>query len=472
MNKSIWVKTVNSKSLPALEKELETDILIIGGGLTGMNLAYLLKDTNLNYALVEARKIGSGVTSKSTAKITYLQGNLSKIKNKTNNNSAKLYNNSQIETISQLLNIIKKENIICDLEENVSYLSVLRKENIKKLAEEYKLLKEFNADVELLDTTNNIKIKGNKTYVFNPLKYLEGLKKILLKEKKQIYESTKVTNIIRKESYFLVTTEKAIIRSKIVVVAANYPFFLKPFFAPLKLKLEKSYLAAKTSEHKLYNEINIDQEIHSKRYYKINNQSYEIILLNSHILGLEKENHKNYQELKNYLKNYNYLWTNIDVVTEDYLPIVGKIAQNLYIATGYNTWGMTNSLLAAQILKDLLLNKKNKYLDLLSPSRKTYYNLPKNIFLNSVVFLKELIKPTKQGNVRYEKRNNIKVAIYTDQYNHEHIVKNQCPHLKCGVIFNEEELTWECPCHSSIFDLEGRVIKGPSNFDITYNDKK
>ena len=74
------------------------------------------------------------------------------------------------------------------------------------------------------------------------------------------------------------------------------------------------------------------------------------------------------------------------------------------------------------------------------------------------------------NNVKFEKRNGKNVAIYIDENKKEHIVYNLCPHLKCSLMFNEVEKTWDCPCHGSRFDIDGKCIEGPSNYDITYKE--
>ena len=69
--------------------------------------------------------------------------------------------------------------------------------------------------------------------------------------------------------------------------------------------------------------------------------------------------------------------------------------------------------------------------------------------------------------ISFKYENGKSIAIYKEK-NKIHKVYNKCPHLGCSLIFNEEEKTWDCPCHSSRFDIDGNCIKGPSNYDISY----
>ena len=125
-NNSIWSKELKM-SFPKLEEDISVDVLIIGGGITGVNTAYQLLYSGLSVCLVEKNNIGCGVTSRTTGKLTYLQENMcSKIKKFHGMDFAKLYVESQKEAINLACDIINKENIECNLEKVKSYI-LLRK---------------------------------------------------------------------------------------------------------------------------------------------------------------------------------------------------------------------------------------------------------------------------------------------------------------------------------------------------------
>ncbi len=155
--------------------------------------------------------------------------------------------------------------------------------------------------------------------------------------------------------------------------------------------------------------------------------------------------------------------------------MIGKITDDLLIGTGYNTWGMTNGSLAGKILSDIILNNENEFIDLFSLERHKSLNSVKNILVeiirNGKSFTINKIKKDKswyKEKLYFTKRNGKAIAIYIDENNKEHIVYNKCPHLKCSLIFNEFEKTWDCPCHGSRFDLDGNCIEGPSRYNIRY----
>ena len=484
-NQSIWLDNINLGQEKSLEKNLDVDVLIIGGGITGLNTAYEFINKGLKVALVEKNQIGMGVTSKTTAKITYLQENIyTKLKKYHNEEIAKLYLDSQLESIEMIKDRIEKNNIDCDFYKTSSYFFTNDQEQIKIVKDEKNLLEKFGIIVsEETKLANNKKvkyaIKVDNTYVFHPLKYLKGLKKVLKKNKIQIYENTKINTIDKQEDFFISKTDDYLIKSKTVILTLHYPYFIYPFFFPLKTTLEKSYICAKKCHDFFkFSAINIEKPKESIRYHKDKKSNYEITLTASHNIAFKNNEEKNFSQL---LKNdkYDYAWSNIDIITDDYLPYIGKIDSNLLIGTGYNKWGMTNSILAGKVLCDIVLGKENKYIDLLNPKRGInlvkIINFPVTIGSSLKSFIGSKINKNKSwynSNVKFEIRNNKSVGIYIDDNNKEHIVYNKCPHLKCSLIFNEVEKTWDCPCHGSRFDLDGKCIEGPSNYNICYKKDK
>jgi len=478
-NFSIWQDYKFKNNFSTLNKNINVDVLIIGGGITGINTAYYLKETNLKVCLVEKNTLCSGITSKTTAKLTYLQENIySTLSKYFNKDIAKKYFESQKYTIELVIKQIKENQINCNLEKNKSYLF---DDNIDKIDKEIEVLKDIGIDFTYTNILPNNKIvnKGiyvSDTYVFHPLKYLDGLVNVI-KEKIKIYEKTKIISIEKNNILYICKTNKNIIHAKKIIFACHYPYFLLPFLTPVKCYIEKSYIGAKkVNDNNKFNAINISKPIKSIRYYE-DKDIYEIFLTNSHNTCC-KENYKD--NFKYFINDtYDYVWSNHDMITYDKLPFIGSINEDntMLIATGYNTWGMTNGSLAGKILSDIILERDNKYINLFNPKRcinlGKVINTPIILGSNFLSFSKSKLIKNKSwynDNVRFEKRNGKDIAIYIDDAKKEHIVYNLCPHLKCGLLFNEVEQTWDCPCHGSRFTIDGKCITGPSNYDITYKE--
>ena len=133
---------------------------------------------------------------------------------------------------------------------------------------------------------------------------------------------------------------------------------------------------------------------------------------------------------------------------------------------------MTNGTLAGKIISDIILKKNNPYIEIFSPHRSINLNkiirFPIDLSCNIKSFIKSNKNNVNNSKVIYKKINEIDVAVYKDDDGKEHIVLNRCPHMKCGLLFNEVEKTWDCMCHGSRFDIDGNVIEGPSNYNITF----
>ena len=482
-NESIWKNVLQKPVYSKLNKDINVDVLIIGGGITGISTLYHLSNSNMKVCLVEKNSLCSGVTCRTTGKLTYLQGDIyTKIKKYCGIDKAKLYLESQIDAIDMVKDIVNKHNISCDLEKVKSY--VFSNSDSYSLDKDFKVSKEIGIDVKKEDKLPS----GDKvydayyardTYVFHPLKYLYSIIEKCSRDNTSIFENTKIISIEKDNELFICKTHDNIIKTKYVVLAFHYPYFLFPFLMPFKTYIEKSYISAfKVKKNYKYSSISTSKPIVSMRYHKEDDVNYKIYLTNSHSTCF----HDNYKDnFKALLKDrkLSYIWSNKDIITSDLLPFIGGINKDntLLIGTGYNTWGMTNGSLAGKIISDIILKNDNKYISLFDPLRGI--NLGKIIKYpiilgsNIISFTKSRVYKQKKwypSNVKFEKRNGKDVAIYVDSDKKEHIVYNKCPHLKCGLIFNEIEKTWDCPCHGSRFDIDGNCIEGPSNYDIKYKD--
>ena len=477
---SLWLDGIKFDKLKEINEDLSVDVLIIGGGMTGLSTAYHLINSNLKVCVVEKNIIGHAVTARTTGKLTYLQDNVyTKLKDK-----AKKYYNSQKDAIKMVEKIIKKNKIECDYQKVESYLYTDKVSEIEKIKKEEEYLKKLNIKYKKYNKLPlNIKCKYaigvNDTAVFHPIKYLNCLKKTICNNGIDIYENSNVTSLKKDNNKYICEVNDKIITANQVVIATHYPFFLLPFMVPLRTYIEKSYISAsKVDNNKPISAITISKPIKSIRYQN----KYFIYLTGTHNLCVKCDNKDNFMKLLSDLNELNlkpdYIWSNHDIMTEDNLPYIGFIDDNLLIGTGYNTWGMTNGSIAGKILSDLILNKKNKYRKLFDPKRnkelKDIIKYPIYMSYSAKSFVGNKIlknKPWYNENVRFSKIDGINVAIYTDDNKKEHIVHNLCPHLKCSLIFNEVEKTWDCPCHGSRFDIDGKCIFGPSKYDIGFKQK-
>lgn len=461
MNESVFQGL--KRKFDKLNESTTCDILIVGGGLTGVSLAYYLKDENLSTVLIEQGTIASSTTRFSTAKLTYLQQDiLSSIKKSRGENDAYLYYKAQKESIHRVTGIIKKENISCHLEESPSYLFVREEKSIKKLKDEVKIYKNFGANIEYcsnlpLKSGEVLCAKAEDNYVFNPTEYVEGLLKTITKSNNiSIYENTRMMSIDKVDGSYVANIEgKNQIIAKKIVFAGHYPPFVFPYLFPTRCYLEKEFVYATKHENLKFNAINLDKDLLSIRFY----EDYMIKVIKSAKLSNTSIDINPYEK-----ENYPFKWINYDLMTQDSLPIIGKIKDNLYIATGYNAWGMTNSNFAAYLLKDILLGNNNSYKKLVNPKRLPTILTAVNsiVDITSMVFnfLLSYFPITNKPNIVIE--NGKRYGIVKDNDGKVHKVSLTCTHMKCGLKFNRLTKTWDCPCHGSRFDIDGNLLRGPA----------
>lgn len=479
-NISIWINSFNINNHISKNLNKDVDILIIGAGITGLTCGYFLKNSNKKIAIIDKNKIGSGITKNTTAKVTYLQQDIySKLSKNFNKKVSKAYLNSQIDAMNLMRNIIEKENIKCDLDICDSYIFTNSKKNIKKIKEEKEILEEFGIKCSIQEKIplNNIpcllSLKVSNTFTINPLLYLEGLRKSI-NNKIDIYENILAKDIKYKDNKFYVETNNGIFSCNKVIIACWYPFFIKPGFIPIKTYIKREYVNAAKYKNKHFTAINVDKDLLSIRFYK----DYIIYGSNEHRLTSKIDYAKNYSKSqKDFKKIFSkvpeYTWMNQDIMSNDYLPLIGKVNNNnnLLIATSYNAWGMTNSTIAGKIISDLILNKDNKYKYLFSPrdiNITSIINSFIGIFHYAKAYINTFIdkKIIKNNHVKIIKINGKYHGIYYDKENKRHIIDITCPHMKCHLVFNNYEKTWDCPCHGSRFDIDGNIINGPSKKKI------
>ena len=482
-NKSIWLDNYKDNNVKELEKDLTLDILIIGGGITGISTLYNLRKSKLKIALVEKDLIGHSTTGHTTGKINYLQELIYyDLEKKYNLDVVKLYLESQLTAIKEIVNTIKKEKIDCNLEKVTSYVYTNKQEDIDKLKREKEILESFNIKV---NESQNINLPLNSlyaisvldTYVFHPLKYLKSLKDICVHNNKEIYEKTNIINITKENDYYICNTLKYKIKTKKIILASHYPSFLIPYLFPIKTSIEKSYMTASLSNHLKDTYITSSLPTTSIRFYE-DKKSYLIYLSSSSKICNNLDEKSNFSKAIKETNKLNlkpeYLWKNDDILTVDKLPYIGYIKNNdntLLIGTGYNTWGMTNGTLAGLLLSDLINNKENKYVSLCSPLRISLTDtgsILANMYFSAKGYIQNKIVKNKNWYPGFIKIEN-GIATYNDGKN-IYKVYNKCPHMGCSLIFNEVNQTWDCPCHASRFDLEGNCIKGPSNYNISYKN--
>lgn len=493
---SYWVDSTSKTNFPKLDTNLSTDVCIVGGGITGLATAYMLRNSGLKVTLLEASEIGMGVTANTTAKITSEHDLFYDYLIKSFGfDTAKKYLDSNEEAIRTVENIVKTENIDCGFERQNAYVYTCSKDFIQKIKDETDAVKSLGLDAKLVTKTSlpfNIKaaICFPNQAKFHPRKYILGLLPAL--EKMNIFEHSKVTNIKAEDGHYKVYSNNHIVDCKYLVLASHYPIKNFPGMYFLKMYQDKSYVIAVDTKKPLFDGMYISAEEPVTSFRTADN----LLLVggSGHKTGANNiDLDKSYLNLENYIKSIypdaevKYKWTTEDCVSLDKLPYIGKFSKlfnNMYVATGYKKWGMTTSHVAAKIITDDILGKENKYASIYSATRlqpiknckafgeilnQTVYSLAINKMRKPKIDYTE-IQNNCGGIVNYKGK---KIGLYKDKSGRMYAVKPFCTHLGCELSWNNLEKTWDCPCHGSRFDYTGRIITEPTtkNLEIIDLDK-
>lgn len=425
----MWHENIKIKNFPKLNINKKTDILIIGGGIAGILCAYFLEQQNINYILVEARKIGMGITKNTTAKITFQNPIYKKLIKNYGVDFTKQYLETNKNAIQVYENLC--QNIDCDFTKESAITYSVNDRN--KLEEELLALQKLGYNADFLENVSiPIKISGAIEFKnqaqFNPLKFIAKISENL-----NIHENTFVYKLDGNTAF----TENAKIQAKKIIIATHFPFVNSHGSYFLKMYQDRSYvLGIQNAPHPNGMYVDAAQNGMSFRNYN------DLLLIGGggHRTG---KSGGGYTILREFVKKYypnskeKYFWSTQDCMTLDGIPYIGHYSKNTpnwFVATGFNKWGMTASMISAKILSDMVLDKKNDFSEIFSPSRSI---LKPQLFANLGETIINFCTPTVK----------------------------RCSHLGCALKWNKYEHSWDCPCHGSRFNQDGKIIDNPAKKD-------
>lgn len=365
---SLWEKNSGKKNFEKLNGDIKTDVLIIGGGMAGVLTAYFLQQSGVDYALVEADEIANGITKNTTAKISVQHGLIyQKLIKEFSIEKAKMYYEANERALNTYRNLCK--DIDCDFEEKDSFVYTLNDPGI--IEKEAKAIEKIGKSADVVknlplpfSVSGAVKIENQAQ--FNPLKFIYSISDGL-----RIFEHTKVRELLGT----MAVTDSGKIKAKRIIVATHFPFINKHGLYCIKMYQHRSYVIALNNAQNV-NGIYIDGS--DKGLSFRNYKNYLLIGGGGHRTGKKGGNWK---ELRRFAKKHYtastevYNWATQDCITLDKVPYIGKYSSdsdNLYVATGFNKWGMTASMAAAEILCDMVQGRENPYSEVFSPSRTIF----------------------------------------------------------------------------------------------------
>lgn len=428
---SLWTETAHIPGFSSFRGDMKTDVLIIGGGMSGLLCAYLLEQAGVDYILVEADTICSGITKNTTAKITAQHGLVyDKLIQKFGVEKAGLYLRANEAAIDKYRDLCK--DIDCDFETKDSYVYSISHRD--KLEAEIQALEKIGYNAEYvrnipLPMENQGAVRFSGQAQFHPLKFVASMADSL-----HIYEHTKITELAIGSA----KTEHGTITADQIIVATHFPILNKHGGYFLKMYQSRSYVLA------LENAQDVNGMYLDECDTGLSFRNYRNLLLlggGDHRTGKQGGS---WNELHDFVKEHYpksrevYRWATQDCMTLDQVPYIGtygKHTQGFYVSTGFNKWGMTSSMVAAMLLRDRVLGVENEYAEVFDPHRTV---LRSQLFVNAAEATANLLT----------------------------ISGKRCPHLGCALKWNQEEHTWDCPCHGSRFTENGELVDNPATDDL------
>lgn len=485
-----WLTSTVLPSFPPLTEDIHVDVVVVGGGISGITTAYLLAKGGVNVALIEADRLLNGTTGHTTAKVTAQHDLIyDELLHHLGAEKAKMYYDACMEALQFIKTTIQEQRIDCDWTEENAYIYANTNASMSKLINEWKAYEKLGIAGAITETIP-LSLPVHAALVmkhqaqFHPLKYLQKLVEAIRQKGGKIYEQTPAADVEQGETLTVITKHHKRLTCRHLVVCSHFPFYDGGFYFS-RMYAERSYVLAIQSDGQypggMY--LSADEPKRSIRSAKAANGS-ELLLIGgeSHKTGQGVPTIQHYEALQSFASDLftvtaiPYRWSAQDLTTLDKVPYIGKMTANtpnVYVATGYRKWGMTNGTVAGLLLSDLILERNNRYDDLYTPSR--FYADPsvKHFVMQNTDVAKHLIEGKIEVVVRTPNDlangegavvlvNGKRAGAYKDENGVLSIVDTTCTHMGCEIEWNSGDRTWDCPCHGSRFSIHGDVIEGPA----------
>lgn len=484
---SLWVATAGTTDYPVLSGDVETDVAVIGAGIAGLTAALALKRAGHTVAVIEAARVGTGVTGHTTGKVTSLHRLAYKeIVRGHGADTARIYGQANEAAIDHVARVVAEEGIDCDFRRVANYTYAASAEALElvraeaALAERLGLPGTFTSDVPLpFPVKGAVRFDGQAQ--IHSMKYLQGLARAVDGGGSFVFEGTRALQV-RDGSPGMVQTEQGTVRARDIIVATNVPFGGQGLF-DVRCHPHRSYLVAGRVDTPPLDAtfISADDPLRSILSVSAGGKSYVLTGGEGHRVSEAGDTAARYRRLAAFaherlgVGEIAYRWSTQDGIPLDGLPYAGLMsptAKHVYVITGLRKWGLSNGTAAALILADTLSGRENRWAAVFNSNRITPKASARRFVRENVKTAAAVLagkfsgRPSHaalapgQGTVIKVKGES--TAVYKDADGSVHAVSAICTHLGCTVGFNPSDATWDCPCHGSRFSTDGTVVQGPA----------
>lgn len=506
---SVWMQSNEIPVQAALTTDIDVDVCVVGAGIAGMTTAYLLLQEGRSVVVLDDGPIGGGQTQRTTAHLSNaIDDRYVEIEGWHGQEGARLAAESHTAAIDRIETIVARENIECDFERLDGYLFSPPGESRDLLEHELQAARRAGlAQIEMVpraplaafDTGNCLRFPGQGQ--FHPLKYLAGLAQAILRRGGRIFTQTHVDQIKSGPPARIQTRNGPTVTAAAVVVATNSPFndrlaihtkqaayisYVVGFGVPRGSVAKALYWDTQNPYHYVRLQALPADETAGERLGDPQAEELLIVGGEDHKTGQADDAEQRYRRLEEWTRErfpvnggIRCQWSGQVLETIDGLAFIGRNpldGPNVFIATGDSGQGMTHGTIAGMLLTDLIVGRQNPWTALYDPARKTLRAAGRFVQENLNVALQYRtwvtggdVASTQEiaaGTGAVVRRGLTKVAAYRDEAGALHECSAVCPHLGGLVEWNHGESTWDCPCHGSRFDKQGRLLCGPANSDL------
>ena len=486
---SLWLAHAPPTAYPPLAEDLECDVAVIGGGIAGISAALALKRDGARVVVLERGVVCGGASGFTTAKVSALQETkLSEIDRTAGSDAAAAYAAASLAAVQRIGELVAEEGIDCGWERADAYTYAAGEDQVEAVEREAEVALAAGLDVELTTAVplpfavaQAVRLRDQAQ--LDPVRYVRGLAAALEGDGSHIFESTAVATVEEGSRCRVRTQGGATVTARDVIVATNYPLLDRGLFFA-RMEAARSYLVAArvrgtATEGML---ITAGQPSRSLRSYRDGDDSWLLVGGEGHLTGSDEAQPERFAALERFAREHfdvvdvPFRWSTQDGMPTDKLPYIGPYtlaSSHLFVAAGFQKWGMTSATIAAGVLSDRIAGRENAYAAVFDPNRATVRAAPALAKAQLWVarhFVGDRLSPAETrsatdvpaGEARVVRSGLGKIGVYRDEGGVAHGVSLRCTHLGCLLHFNAAERSWDCPCHGSRFDVDGSVLAGPA----------
>ena len=489
---SVWLATTPETDYGSMAGDTNAGTVVVGGGIAGLTTATLLAEAGEDVVLIERDRVGIGVTGHTTAKVTTQHSLIyASLVDDHGRRRARQYAEANTAGMEFVAARVDEHDIECGFERLPAYTFTESTGELTAIREEVAAARDLGLPASFVETVPIADAVGAVEFddqiEFNPREYVLGLATSFVDAGGRIFERTRATGIDGGSSP-RVETDRGTITAENVVAATHFPILDRAGYFARQYPKRSYVLAVRAADPPtdgMY--YRTGTPYLSARTAEIDGETLTLVGGQNHKTGQGGSTADRYRRLESIARDHfdvesvEYRWSTQDYVSVDTIPYVGRLGpleRNVYVATGFGGWGMTNGTAAGLMLADTIRGRSNPWLDAFDPLRATVRaSASEFVEENANVakrFGSDWVAGIRSGDVRGLERDTAMVCrydgdvlgIYRDDEGDVHAVDAVCPHLGCLVQWNDGERTWDCPCHGSRFELDGRVLNGPANEDL------